>query len=103
MIVEVRRWGTVQRMMAHRKIQQITDRTARTAGNPAICGDIGRSVLTIIISCADSFIARDPQVATAGRMGGSACLAGFSGLQHVRGRCSRCFTNFSATFGVCRN
>jgi hypothetical protein len=49
MIVEVRRWGTVQRMMAHRKIHQNTDRTGRTAGNPAICGDIGRSVLTIII------------------------------------------------------
>jgi hypothetical protein len=76
MILKVRRSGTVQRMMAHRKIQQNTDRTARTASNPAICGDIGRSALTTNITCADSFIARDPRSLSAGRMGGSACLAG---------------------------
>jgi hypothetical protein len=48
-------------MMAHRKIQQNTDRTGRTAGNPAICGDIGRSALTAIVTRADGFIARSPR------------------------------------------
>jgi hypothetical protein len=47
-----------RRMMAHCKIQQNTDRTGRSAGNPAICGGIVRSVLTAIITRAGGFTAR---------------------------------------------
>ncbi len=46
-------------MISYHKIQQNTDRTGRTAGNPAICGNIVRSVLTAIITRADGFIARN--------------------------------------------
>ena len=35
-----------------------------------------RSVFTIFIARGDGLIARNPQIATAGRMGGSACFAG---------------------------
>ena len=63
-------------MIQYRKTWQSTARSDRATGIAAICRTFMRSVLTIIITCADSFIARDPQVATAGRMGGSACFAG---------------------------
>jgi hypothetical protein len=36
-----------------------------------------RSVLTTIIACGDGYIARNPQIATAGRIGGNACFAVF--------------------------
>ncbi len=36
-----------------------------------------RSVLTTIIACGDGYIARNPQIATAGRIGRNACFAVF--------------------------
>ena len=77
-MVEVSRSGAVRRMMAHRKIQQNTDHTGRTADNLAISRDIARSVLTTIITRADGFIARSPQIATADLMYGVGALAGLS-------------------------
>jgi hypothetical protein len=53
-------------MTFSREIQQNTDRTGRTAGNPAICGDIGQSALTTISTRTGGFIARILHIATAG-------------------------------------
>jgi hypothetical protein len=50
-----------------------------------------RPVLTTFIVHIDGFITRNPQIATAGRMGGSVCLRAYSELQCVRGRCGPYF------------
>jgi len=65
-------------MISYHKIQQNTARIDRTAGNPAIYGDIVRSVLTAIITRASGFIARSPQIATADLTYGVGALAGLS-------------------------
>jgi hypothetical protein len=75
-MVEVGRSGAVRSMISRHKIQQNTDRIARTVLNVAVCRTFLRSVLATITARGDGFIARNPQIATAGRMGGSACFAG---------------------------
>jgi hypothetical protein len=59
--------AVARRTIFCRNVQQNTARIARTAGNVAFCRTFLRSVFTVISTCADGFVARSTQIATADR------------------------------------
>ena len=92
-MVEVSRSGAVRSMISWSNVQQNTariDRTVRIPIDTPIRRNFSRSILHSAIARGDGFIARSPQIATAGPTSEIGCFAGLLGLQRVRGRCRRC-------------